>query len=459
MLGIDNSLTTLRKNTIRRLTSDVRNYNFECGYPDEVSAQEYRQFYDRWGVAERAVKVWPKECWQVLPEIIENTDDEDTPFEARLAEVALQTNLFGYMQRIDILSGIGRYGVLMFGFDDGGTLQSEVTPGTRNILYMRTFDESLAEIGKYEDDTTNERFGKPNTYHLKMQRLDGNTNQDLSNTDVHWTRTIHIADNRESDEIFGAPRLRPIYNHVHDIRKIGGGSAEMFWKGGFPGLAITVDPTLDLDAVNINVATMKDEIEKYNEGLDRNVVLTGAQAHTLNPNVADPRGHFEITMKQISIALGVPQRVLLGSESAQLASSQDRKTWQARVKERQEQYVTPSLIRPIVDRLIEVGVLTAPNDGYKVIWPSVEETSQEDKVKIAKIRTEAIAQYVDSGLHRLISPKTYFKLIHSFTDEEIALIEKDMKNFDITTLDNVTDDSSIDDAERKKLNTDGEAVI
>ena len=425
--SIKNAFYSLRQETIRAMSGETRDYNHECGYPDAISAQQYRNFYNRWGVATRAVNIWPKECWQTTPVITENQDTELTAFEKAFNDLEQEFNLFQYLGRIDVLSGIGRYGALLLGLSDNKALIEPVDGNAHKLLYLRTFDESICAINAVEDDTKNARYGKPIIYGATLVGADGNAGTSVS---IHHSRMVHIADNRECDETYGTPRLQAIYNHVHDIRKIGGGSAEMFWKGGFPGLGITVDPNLDMDQVTLDTDTLKDEIEAYSEGLKRYMILTGASANSLMPNVADPRGHFEIIMKLIAISLGVPQRIFLGSEAAKLASTQDKKAWQMRVSHRQETYLSPLVIRPVIDTLIEYGVLPEPTDGYDIKWPVLDSPSEEDEATVAKIRTEAIAQYVSSGAHALIPPNLYFKLIHKFDEAEIEAIEDELVDYE-----------------------------
>jgi hypothetical protein len=65
---------------------------------------------------------------------------------------------------------------------------------------------------------------------------------------------------------------------------------------------------------------------------------------------------LEAQLDYMAIALGVPKRVFMGSEQGELASSQDSKSWGKRVIKRQNEYLTPMLIRPFIDRLIAMGV-------------------------------------------------------------------------------------------------------
>lgn len=425
---VKNTFYSLRQGAISAMNTDTRNYDWECGYPTDVSAEQYRKFYDRWGIATRAVQVWPEESWAVRPTILENEDQIETEFEKVVKDLNTKHSLFSMLNRIDVLSGIGRYGVLFMGLGDGRHMSRPATNKKTDLLYLRAFDESKAEITDTEKDITNKRYGYPTTYRVAMQGPDSTT---ATKVDIDWTRMVHIADNCETDEIYGVPRLQAVYNHVHDIRKIGGGSAEMFWKGGFPGLGITVDPQVDFENVTIDTQSMKDEIERYSEGLKRCLILTGATAKSLNPNVADPRGHFEVTLKLITIALGVPQRIFMGSEAAKLASIQDKRTWQSRVAKRQNLYLTPRIIRPVIDRFIEYGILPTPKDGYLVTWPDLEDPSESDQVKTALAHTNAIARYMQSGAYKLIAPEAYLRLICKMSDAEIATIKSEVGTWDL----------------------------
>lgn len=109
----------------------------ECNYPDVVTAQLYRQFYDRNPIANRTVQLLPRECWQVSPLVYETDNGKvDTEFEK--AWDALGQSLYGedsvyeeeegspvwsYLCKADILSGIGTFGIILLGFNDGKLLE------------------------------------------------------------------------------------------------------------------------------------------------------------------------------------------------------------------------------------------------------------------------------------------------------------------------------------------------
>ena len=106
----------------------------DCGYPRELSCEDYRDMYDRFGPAQRVVNILPDESWQSIPEVCENEDPEDvTEFEQAWKDTCKglrgkswfkggenQSNpMWEHLRRADRLSGIGSFGVVLLGLDDG----------------------------------------------------------------------------------------------------------------------------------------------------------------------------------------------------------------------------------------------------------------------------------------------------------------------------------------------------
>lgn len=427
--------TLTRTNLIRRLLDERRDIDDECGYPKDITADQYKILYDRESIATRVVQVWPRECWKVTPELFED-EDPNTETEFELAWKGLGKNLRGgswfegeegnplweWLERIDELSGVGAYGVLLIGFNDGQKDMSQPVvprPGME-ILYIRAFDESLVDILNYEMDKASPRYGLPNQYLVTLNdpndQLSGSgTGLQLATLRVHWSRVIHVADNLGSSEIFGVPRIRPVYNRCYDLRKLYGGSAEMFWQGAFPGIMFEQMP----QAADIEVGDdMKEAIEKYMNSLQRYLALEGFSAKSLAPQVADPSAHIDKQIDAICIQLAIPKRIFTGSERGELASSQDDSTWNDRVAFRQQQYVTPRLIVPFVDRLIQMGALPEPKQ-YFVKWPDLDKQTDLEKTTVGAKMTEALVKYVSGNGDAVVEPMAWLTHVMGI-DKETA---------------------------------------
>ena len=424
----------LRRQALDRLLNPGKDINYECGYPTTLSIDDYKQMWDREGLGARVVSFLPDESWSSEPAIRENEKTEDTEFEKKWKSLLKEYNIYHYLQRIDVLSGIGQFGILLIGVDDGLELKEPVpgidlktglkTAGGKElkILYLRPFDESVIQIKKKESDITSPRFGFPTEYSIKFE---DRTSQEpnivkTQDTIVHWTRVIHITDNREVSEILGLPRMKQVFNRLLDVRKVLSGSGEMFWKGAFPGFSFEVNP--DISDAEIDEGSMREELEAYSQGLQRYLAIAGVTVKALAPQVADPKGHIEAQVRYIAISLGVPYRIFIGTEEAKLASSQDMKTWNKRLTKRRDGYVSPMVIRPFVDRLIAFGTLPEVEE-YLVEWPDLDAPSEEDQANVAKIRTEALKDYVQGDVHQLIPPKEYLMMFLGMSEEEVAAIE------------------------------------
>jgi hypothetical protein len=313
----------------------------------------------------------------------------------------------------------------LLGVDDGLDLEEPIIPreGSK-LLYLRAFDESLVDVVSYESDRTNHRYGMPTMYSITlndpMGSSHGGAGYDITQVKVHWTRVIHVADNLGSSEIFGRPRMRPVFNRLLDLDKLYGGSAEMYWKGAFPGYLFSSDPALKGD-VNWNITTIRNQIEQYFNGLQRYAAVKGMQTSSLAPQVVDPTPQINTQIEAICILMGIPKRIFMGSERGNLASTQDENAWNDRLKYRQSTYVTPRIVVPFVDRLIWMGVLPEPK-GYSVFWPDLATMTGAEKADIAGKRTKAMADYVGGNVESIMTPFDFITRILGFSEEEASVI-------------------------------------
>ena len=436
MLGLSTSL--VRREVLDKLLNPGKDINYECGYPDSISRTDYKLLYDRMGIAARTVKLLPEECWAIPPLVYETEETDETAFEKEWRELERDKNFYHYLQRIDILSGIGQFGLLLFGLNDGLELSRAVKginlktgkamsrKGNKyELLFLRPFDEAVVTVQKKVTDTSSPRYGYPEIYNIDFESdgvgTDKSGNSTKGTVKVHWTRVLHVADNREVSETNGVPRMKPFYNRLLDIRKVLGGSGEMFWKGGFPGYSFEVNP--ELTNASLDTDTLKEEMLAYTSGLQRWMALEGVSVKNLAPQVSDPSAHIASQLRAIALSMGIPYRIFIGTEEAKLASSQDIKTWNKRLMKRQEGYVSPLLIRPFVERLVAYGVLSAPSEeGFSINWPDLNSPDDKEKAEVAIKKTEAMARYVSGGVDALFPEKEFLMMVMGLTEEEAEAI-------------------------------------
>lgn len=415
-----------------KMLESRKNIEAECDYPETeaLTSTAYRHIFDRDVIGRRIVSLYPEEAWMMSPSLFEKESGKiTTPFETDWDNVAKTLNnnswyqaedaeghpLWEYCRRGNILSRICSYGGLLLGTDHKGTLDTELQfkPGkkTNELLYVRAFDESTLEIAERDEDNTSKRFKQPVYYNITVEGNGGAGDKKR----VHWTRIVHLADNIESSEVETVPTLRPYINRVIDLRKLLGGSAEMYWRGALPPIFLGTDPKLGLK-VGMK-GESKDAFEAMMESLQRYAFIPGVIPHQLAPSVSDPSKQIAAQIEAICILLGCPVRIFIGSERGELASSQDTRTWNNRLAAYQTKYLIPRLIVPLVDRLINIGVLTAPKN-YRVIFPDLNTLTPMERAQLALSRTDSLVKFIQGDGEAAMTFMDFWTYFHDFSQED-----------------------------------------
>lgn len=420
----------------------------DCGYPQPgtITAKMYKEMYER-EVGKRVVELEPKECWKIPPCIYEVEDEDiETPFEqaweefiknfggANFFDQKKGSKVYSHLYRADMVSGIGRYGILLLGFDDGQALdqpipervlaeeKGEVRPPStpRKLLYMQSYDEEQALIVNLVDDPKNPRNGLPEYYNLTITN-ELTTTSSQSTVKVHWSRVIHVALDRTTSEVLATPRQEAVYNRLIDLRKLYASSGEMYYRGAFPGIALQNLPGY---TGTINTEDAKEQLFNYMNSLQRWIGISGVEPKSLALQVASPKDQIECQIEAICIIKEIPLRIFKGSERGELASTTDKDSWEERVQNRRNTQVTPNLIIPFINALIISGVLPIPTEGLNVTWDMEKELNAVTQSTVVKNYSEAIATYVNSNSRSLITPHNFFtKILKMSSDEADSLIE------------------------------------
>ncbi len=395
------------------------------GYERSPSYAQYLGKYMRQDIAGRIVDLPAKDTWRKPPIIHDalSSTGETQPrsgFIRGVQWLIQRRRLWHYLARIDRLAGIGRFGVLLIGARGVGLLSSELPRMSRpeDVLFFSPYAEGSVEIMSLVSDPTSARFGLPETYRVAL-------GEGLSSETVHWSRMIHVADDLLEDEVFGQPRMQRAFNLLDDLLKIVGGGAEATWKNMDKGLHADVRDGFDNPD---DEETLSEEIDEYQHGLRRFLRTRGMNIQALGSDVVDPTGLFNAVIGLVAAASDIPQRILLGSERGQLASSQDTAQWAGQIAERQRNFAEPQVLRALLDRLIEYGALPEPEGGqYAVEWPSLFELTDLERAELAAKYAQA-ASVMSPGAPDLALSISYFQRVLLRLPEAEIGIEKQILN-------------------------------
>lgn len=552
---------SLRRDLMARYLDPRRNIDRECGFPDSLSAEQYWDLYQRDAIAARVVECVPRAVWQKQPTIYEDEDAEtETPFECAWDELGKGLRgersfyqdesgnpVMSVLERADILSGIGQYGIILLGLDDGCDLREPVRgveekysmpakvtkrkpmpkPGEtgvetdgdkeesrqadpmkgrkpkgtyslnwnapaphpkakwnptlnayvpprnprdydgkdeyeefpkdpvdaeepestlsdfdesgeedvptdgktpcRKLLYIRAFSEASAQIVRYETNPTSPRFNQPVEYLVTFNDSREHSWQGVRTVapqyqrSVHWTRVVHIpSEGRLSSDVFGTERLKQLYRPILSLQKIVHGDPEMYWKGAFPGISFETHPQLG-GQVDVDKSAAREQIEQYQNGLQRFLMSMGMTAKMLSPTIADPKPHFDMLVDVICMRLEVPIPVFKGYEIGEQASTNNDETWDDRVRAYQTNDRNPRVIIPLVDRLINVGALPEPC-GFSIEWPDLSTTGAEQQAQFALTMTQAMVAYLQGNGASFMAPMDYLTTLWGLDEEEAQSI-------------------------------------
>jgi hypothetical protein len=394
---------------------DRRKLYDALGYKLTPTYNDFYARYRRGDIARPIIDKPVRACWRKRCELVESTDEE-TQFEKAWAALVKDRQPFSYFSRVDRLASIGAYAVLLLGLDDGGSFETPVT-AAKSLLYLQVFSEPNAAIQEYQLDTKNPRCGLPEFYNLNFQ-----IGTAKSSSRVHHSRVIHVAEDVLESDVEGQSRIEPVLNRLEDLEKVVGGSGEMFWRGAFPGYNFAAME--DAAGGTQDLAGLQDEIEEYMHDFKRYLRTTGVKVEALAQQLADPRPNVEAILDLIAATTGIPKRILLGSERGELASSQDSESWNALVDERRQEHCEPRILRPFVDRLVDLGVLPAPIECYEVRWPSLAIQGKKEGAEVGKLKAETIAVYSGaSGADGIVPPEIFLRKFLDMTDDEVDEIE------------------------------------
>ena len=368
------------------------------GYPLQTNLK-YSDYYGRYLRQDMAKAIIDRPVtasWKGELSVIENVSKSKTKFEEAWDELFKKLKLKSIFIRADKLTGLGRFSILLLGLSDVGSTEQFAFPATKRkdlkLLYVKPVGEDAVEIMQFDEKVKSERYGLPLLYKVKTTvRNTDRTYKDVE-LNVHYSRVVHLVEDVLEDEVYGTPRLQAVYNRLMDLEKLVGGDAEMFWRGARPGYTGKLDPDFQIDSAGLE--ELKNQVDEFEHNMRRILINEGVDYKALAQQIADPGPHVEVQMQMISAKTGIPKRILTGSERGELSSAQDKQEWISYVTSRREEQNEPMILRPFIDKCIDIGVLPSPkNNEYIIVWDKLFSLSDKEKVEMGKSRALALKEY------------------------------------------------------------------
>lgn len=384
------------------------------GYAEVLTPYDYWARYQRGGIAERIVEAFPRLTWSGEFSIVEDEDPETlTEYEAAAADLYSRLSVPSKLMRADIMAGLGHYSAMLLGTQlyEGQSLLTpldKLAKGATDLLYLTPLDETRSKITRVVTDPGDPRFGLPETYLATLGAPIGpgydyrtGVHSGSISLPVDHSRIVHIAEGCLADNVYGKPRLRSVWNLLDDLLKVVGGGSEATWIRANPGIQADLDPEIASKLSPDAKQAQADALEEYLHGARRWLRTVGTQLTAIGGGSASQVPVFGpnamAILQLIAGTLGLPLRILIGSERAHLASTQDDENLRDRVAERRIEFAIPT-VRDLNSRCEQIGALPTPrNPAYECVWPSIEELTEDAKAKAVLAMAQANQYQAASG--------------------------------------------------------------
>jgi hypothetical protein len=366
------------------------------GWEIDPSEEEYAAMYLRnpygGGLIDKAAQL----AWRHAPEIEDTADQDDTAFEDQVAKLARNLNIWTYLNRTQRAAGFGEYALLFIDFDDVDDLDNldeEVSYGDASLDNIRGFRviPQFAVDEVEHGDFGSTRWGEPEHYTIDWgEDINDDLDETAGSSRVHHSRVVEVPSKPPlTEEYSSRPRMERILNTLYDIEKLIGSAAEMAYRGADKGLHINWDPT-KVDPNSVDDDGTKSHVREWYHGLQPTLNTVGADVTDLGGEISDPTGALDAELKSLSAATGFSKQFIEGAAAGEIASSEtNMRNDFGEIRERQQQYVGPYLVRRGLEVLMEAGILERPEGGdFDISWPDLFELSDEEEATIEQKRSQ-----------------------------------------------------------------------
>lgn len=364
----------------------------EYGFPDLISADMLESMWRRGGVAYGAVSKLVGNCWKTNPTVVEggeeNTTTDESQMEGEFAKLAKDLRLWKAFRRADELRLVRRYSALILFYADDLDDWAVPVPSGRALVEVRPVSSKALKVGPASPD------GRGQSWTYTETTPEGVA---ISQKTIHPERIFILGD--AAPDALGW--LEPVYNDLISLEKLCGGGGESFLKNASRQLAIEFEKDVDLASLasmhGVPVAELHEVFQEVardiNRGNDTVMAIQGGKVTPITSVVPDPSPIYNTNLQNIAAGVDIPAKIIVGSQTGERASTEDRQYFNARCQARRLSELTDE-IQDFIAKIAKAGVFTAPEE-ITIAWDDLNESTAGEKLANAKVMAEINSLAID----------------------------------------------------------------
>lgn len=392
--------------------STKHNHYRDFGYPDSLEFNQLYKMFLRNGIARAGIEKTIGKTWQDAPFLLdherdgsEGKDKDETPLELEIRQRFDDLRVWQRLAETDRRSLVGNYAGVIMRLADNKRFQEPVDTvpgGLEGLVELIPAWEGQLQVAQWDTDELSENYGQPVMFQFNEAEVASKPN------DATKTRSFMIHPDRvliwsKDGTIHGTSLLEPGYNDLIDLEKIKGAGGEGFWKNAKSAPVFEVDKEAKIadmakamGVVPEAVADkMSEQVEDWQKGFDQLLMIQGMQAKTLGITLPSPEHFWAAPLQSFAASIGIPLKILVGSQSGERASTEDASEWAQTIMSRRSSQIVPNIMA-LVRRLEGFNILPEGKDWF-LDWADLTEASMGEKIDRAVKMADANQKMKDTG--------------------------------------------------------------
>jgi hypothetical protein len=369
------------------------NHYKDFGFPEFLTFLQLYTMYQRNGLANAGISKTIGKTWQDNPAIWESETAAESQLESDIRQRFADLRVWQRLAETDRRSLVGGYAGAILRFADSKRFiepVDRVPGGLDGLVEVIPAWAGQLRVSSWETNETSENYGQPTMFSFNEAEL---PEKNFGNSTETRTRSFELHPDRvilwSSDgTVHADSALAPGYNDLLTLEKVSGAGGEGFWKNAKSAPVLMADKETRLqdmaEAMGVPIDeiadAMNDQVEDWQKGFDRMLMLQGMKAETLGITLPQPEEFFNIALQGFAASINIPLKILVGNQTGERASTEDANEWSQTNMARRENIVRPNILE-FTNRLERFGII--PERDWTIGWTDLTESSTSEKLERA----------------------------------------------------------------------------